>query len=99
EGDDGLDRRPPGSQVRAREEPALVRREAVDLVRDESLVVRAACPLDLLLARAAAALVDDAPIRRRQCGVPEELTGPRRGEVEVARSGPALEEARVREDR
>ena len=99
EGDDGLDRRPPGRQVRAREEPALVRREAVDLLGDEPLVVRTARLLDLVLARATAALVDDAAIRRRERGVPEELSGRRRREVEVARSGPALEQARVREDR
>ena len=41
-------------------------REAVDLLRDEALVEGAPRALDLVLARAAAALLDDAAIRRRE---------------------------------
>ncbi len=54
--------------------PPSRRDEAVDLLRDEPLVPRAPSLLDLLLARAAAALLHDAPVGRSERGVPEERT-------------------------
>ena len=90
---DRLERRVPGGQVGAGQEPALGRAEAIDLLGDEALVPGEARLLDLLLARTAAALVDDAPVRRRERRVAEERAGLGRREVELARAGPARERA------
>ena len=95
---DRLDRRSPGGQVGAGQQAALRRDEAVDLLRDEALVEDDTRLLDLLLARAAAALVDDAPVGRTQRGVAEERARLRRGEVELARAGPPAEELLVELD-
>jgi hypothetical protein len=50
EGRDGLDRRAPRGQVLSGEQATLGGGEAVDLIRDEALVVRDARLLDLILA-------------------------------------------------
>ena len=65
-------RRPPRGHVGPGEEAAFGGGEAVDLLRDEALVVRQPRLLDLLLARPAAAPLDDAPVRRGERRVAEE---------------------------
>ena len=89
---DRLERRPPAGQVVAGEEAALGRDEAVDLLGDEALVVRAPRLLDLLLARAAARLFEDAAVRRRQRRVAEERADLGRRQVELARPGPVAQQ-------
>ncbi len=82
----------PAREVVAREQPSLGRAEAIDLLRDEALVEREARALDLLLARAAAALVDDAAVGRGECRVPEQCADLGRGQVQVPRAGPGGEQ-------
>ena len=95
---DRLERRAPGGHVGSGQEPALGCAEAVDLLRDEALVPREPRLLDLLLARPAAALLDDAAIGRSERGVPEERARFGRREVEVAGAGPARDELLVQLD-
>ena len=78
--------------------PPSPRDEAVDLLGDEALVPREPRLLDLVLARAAATLLDDAAVRRREHRVAEERArlGRRagRGRVNRASSRPAPRSAR-----
>src|SRR3954469_1633234 len=53
-----LETRAPRGEVVARQQPTLLAREAIDLLRDEARVVDISCALDLLLARAAARFRD-----------------------------------------
>ena len=89
---DRLERRPPASHVVAGQEAVLGGDEAVDLLGDEALVVGAPRFLDLLLARAAAGLVEDAPVGGRKRGVAEERADLGRRQIEVARAGPRREQ-------
>ena len=99
EHDRRLERRLPRGEVVAREQAAFGLAEARDLLGDEALVVRLPRALDLLLAGAAPALVDDASIRRRERGVAEERACRRSRKVELRRAGPRLEQPPVRLDR
>jgi len=74
----------PASEVGAGQEPALGGNEAIDLVCYETFVEHASRGLDLVLARSATALVDDASIRRRQRRIAEERAGLPGRKVEIA---------------
>ena len=87
-----LERRPPPGEIVARQQPAAFAREAVDLLRHEALVVDAPRALDLVLARAAPCLVEQAPPRRGKRAVPERLSGLRRRQVQLGRARPAAQE-------
>ena len=83
----------------AGQKTALGSAEAVDLLCDEALVEGDARLLDLVLARPAAALLHDAPVRRGECRVAEECARLGRRKVEVARAWPRRDELRVERDR
>src|SRR5215208_4013632 len=87
-----LERRLPFGQVRAGQEPALRAREAVDLLGHEPVVVDAPRALDLLLARPAARLLEQAPPGRSERWIPERRPGSRRRQVERRRRGPLAQE-------
>ena len=92
ERDRRLERRLPAREVVSAQEAALAGDETVDLLGDEALVEEAVRALDLLLARPAAAVLDDAPVRRGERRVAEERADLGRRQVEVARRGPRLEQ-------
>ena len=73
------------------QEAALGVDEAVDLLRDEALVPGTPRLLDLLLAGAAARLVEDPLVRRRERGVAKQHPDLRRRQVEVARARPGAQ--------
>ena len=100
---DRLERRVPRGHVGAGQEPAFARDETVDLLGDEALVPREPCLLDLVLARAAAALLDDAAIRGARapgCGRARPPPAPAdRGRVTRASSRRAPRSARSSRER
>ena len=86
---DRLERRAPAAMSSPVRSPLLGCDEAIDLLGDEALVVRAPRPLDLLLARTAAGLRRGCAGRWRRapgCGTARPTGGAR--QVEVARAGP-----------
>ncbi len=72
--------------------PPLLAREAVDLLRDEALVVDAPRALDLCLPRSSARLGEEPPPRRGELRVAERRSRPRRGEIELRRARPLAEQ-------
>jgi hypothetical protein len=82
-----LQRRAPARQIVARQEPVLLAREPIDLLRHEAFVVDAARALDR-----PARLVEQPPPRRCQPRVAEERPRPRCRQVQLRRRRPGAEQ-------
>src|SRR5438552_17473212 len=99
EGRGRFERRLPFGQVLSGHEATALAREAVDLLGDEALVEGAARALDLLLARAAAGLVEQSLPRRGESRIAEGRPRRRRREVQRRRPRPPAQERRDAPDR
>ena len=87
-----LEGRTPAREVVARQQASLLAGEAIDLFRDEPLVVDLPRAFDLPLARPAARLVEQPHPRGRQLLVAERRARPRRREVERSRARPLAQQ-------
>ncbi len=87
-----LEGRLPGCEVSSCEQSSLGSGKAIDLLGDEPLVEGEPRSLDLLFARPAAALLDDAAVGRRESAIAEESANLGSRQVEIPGTGPGREQ-------